>query len=462
VATSLEALLASGELQRVAAECSTQQELAKRIGITPDQYIDRARGIRKRGRYFPSFADLKAPTLGVDMAAATERVRAKQDEWRNSGAQAPIAPHRESDTTTEAPIVSSCGDFPVQESAAKQENRFPSLAAFDDPPLPAISQGYRVKGVSTLVDADGETKAQWIKTTREDDGRKDWLEAIREMCAGVPPIEPIAWTTPSDADLLSVYPVGDPHVGLKAWHEDSGENFDLKIAERNLVAAFEKLIEVAPPSHEALIVFIGDNTHSDGQSNTTTKGTRVDVDDRTIKMMRTVVSVARRAIDLALGKHARVTMIVERGNHDELLSAMLALALGLLYENEPRVTIDQSPEMFHWFRFGANLIGTHHGDKAKPMDLLGVMAVDRQRDWGETTHRRFYCGHLHHQITKEVPGVVIDYLPTLAASDAWHRAMGYRSSRAMYMDVFDRLDGHVDRHIIGIGAVTRHAKASAA
>ena len=244
---------------------------------------------------------------------------------------------------------------------------------------------------------------------------------------------------------------------MLAWHEDAGENFDLRIAERNLVAAFAHLTALAPSSREALLIFIGDNSHVDSQGNTTTGGTRQDADGRTVKIARAIVNTMRRSIDLALRKHERVRVIVERGNHDELISAMLALALSLLYESNPRVSVDTSPEMFHWFRFGENLIGTHHGDKAKPMDLLGVMAVDRREDWGQTRHRRFYCGHFHHQITKEVPGVIIDYLPTLAGSDAWHRSMGYRSGRAMYMDVMHRTHGHINRHIVGIDQLRARA-----
>lgn len=418
-------LLADGTLHKLAARARNRADLAGLVGMTERAYKSATDRLRANGKAFPTLAELR------------------------QGQQA--APGEE------MPDLNTAAAMPARTAGS---NPWPSLAAFDDPPLPAMPQGHRVRGVSTLVDSQGETVQQWIKTTAADDVRQDWLEAIREMCTGVVPVQPVEWTAAIDSDTLSVYPVGDPHVGLMAWHEDAGENFDLKIAERNLVAAFERLIDLAPSSHEALIIFIGDNTHSDGQANTTTKGTRVDVDGRTIKMMRTVVSVARRAIDLTLAKHARVTMIVERGNHDELLSAMLAMALGLLYEGEPRVTIDQSPEMFHWYRFGAVLIGSHHGDKTKPIDLLGVMAVDQARAWGETKHRRFYVGHRHHLETKEVPGVVIETLPTLASSDAWHRSMGYRSSRAMYMDVFDRNDGHVNRHIVGIDAVVRHAKGS--
>ena len=243
---------------------------------------------------------------------------------------------------------------------------------------------------------------------------------------------------------------GDPHVGLLAHKEDAGENFDLKIAKRNLVGAFQHLTNLAPSAAEALLIFIGDNNHADGQSNTTTKGTRVDVDGRIVKVTRETIDIGRIAIDLALKKHGRARLIWERGNHDELIAAMTALSFSYIYENDPRVSVDISPEMFHWYRFGANLIGTHHGDKVKPMDLLGVMAVDRQQDWGETKHRRFYLGHYHHQMVKEVPGLICEYLPTLASSDAWHRSMGYRAQRAMYMDVFHREHGHINRHIVGL------------
>jgi hypothetical protein len=348
----------------------------------------------------------------------------------------------------------------------KPDNRparaWPNVEAFDEgpnfldeieattPPVKTVPPGHTIKGVSTYVDADGSVKGQWIKTTAVNDERAAWMEAMRTMSAELPRMPASSAPEPADDDLLVVLPVGDPHVGLLSWREDAGENFDLKIAERGLVAAFENLIARAPSASEALLVFIGDNTHADGQQNTTTKGTRVDVDGRTVKMVRTIIDVIRQAVAMSLAKFGRVTIIVERGNHDELLSAMIALALGLHYEDEPRVTVDQSPEMYHWFRFGQVLIGTHHGDKAKPEQLLGVMAVDRAADWAACVHRRFYCGHYHHQIVKELPGLIVEYLPTLASSDAWHRAMGYRSARAMYMDVFHREWGHIDRCIVGI------------
>lgn len=339
-------------------------------------------------------------------------------------------------------------------------SRWPSVEAFDtqnehqytqNDTSPVVPPHHAIAGVSTHLNPDGSIKSQWVKTSAQNDERAAWLEAIRSLGEELPRYTPIAAPAYLNDDLCAVYPVGDPHAGQLSWHEDAGDNFDLEIAEQRLVSAFGHLIALAPPAAEALVIFIGDNTHADGQANTTTRGTRVDVDGRMVKVARTFVRIARRAVDAALAKHGHVTLVIERGNHDELISAMLALALSIAYEDDERVTVDVSPEMFHWFRFGANLIGTHHGDKVKPMDLLGVMAVDRADDWSATRHRRFYLGHYHHQIVKEVPGLICEYLPTLASSDAWHRSMGYRSGRAMYMDVLHREHGHINRHIVGVG-----------
>jgi hypothetical protein len=409
VASKLEQLVASGELARIAKTVRTRAELARAIGITELSYKSQQKRASKKGKPIPSIAELKATPISDPQSAAYE----------------PPA-------------------------------KWPSVAAFDAapdddiPPAPVMPDGHRLRGVSSLVGPDGELKAQWIKTSAVNDERADWLDAIRDMGGELPRAEPSNAPEHAAEDLLAVIPVGDPHVGLLSWHEDAGENFDLDIAERRLIAAFDHLLALSPPAAECLLVFIGDTSHADGQSNTTTKGTRVDVDGRIVKVARTILRICRYAIAAALRRHQRVTIIMERGNHDELISAMLALALAQHYEHEPRVTVDESPAMFHWYRFGANLIGTHHGDKVKPMDLLGVMAVDQSAIWGECKHRRFYLGHLHHQMVKEVPGLICEYLPTLATSDAWHHSMGYRSARALYLDVFHREHGHINRHIVGI------------
>lgn len=447
----LRALLASGDLYRLARQCRTRADLAAAIGVSDKAY----RKARGRIAGFPTFEELRA--RGGDPPDLDRTLWLQRDHAEHNGTGEIIDVHG-TRWSVQPDITKGDNEFSAEEPTqpgltAEDVRHHAAATSRSGVPVPVMPPGHVLRGASTLVAPDGSVVQQWVKTTAKNDERQDWLDAIRAIAVDLPRIDPVPAPSALTSDLLSVYPVGDPHIGMLAWERDAGENFDLHIAESNLVGAFTHLVNLAPASDEALIIFIGDTLHSDGQNNTTTKGTRVDVDGRTAKMMATAIRICRRAVACALAKHGRVTLILERGNHDELLSLMLALALDQFYENEPRVTVDTSPEMFHWYEFGANLIGTHHGHNVKPADLLGVMAVDQAHRWGRCRHRRFYRGHYHHQQTQEVPGLIVETLPTLAGSDAWHRGMGYRHMRAMYMDVLHRERGHENRHIVGIEQV---------
>ena len=158
----------------------------------------------------------------------------------------------------------------------------------------------------------------------------------------------------------------------------------------------------------------------------------------------------RRCIDKALEKHATVQVINEIGNHDDQTAVVLSLCLAQFYENNPRVVVDTSPAHFHWLRFGRCLIGVTHGNNTKPDRLPGIMAADRPQDWGETAHRYWYTGHVHHDSLKEYPGCTVETFRTLAARDAWHHMSGYRAGRDMKADVLHREHGRINRHIVGI------------
>lgn len=433
--TRLEALLASGELVAKARTASTLSDLASAVGMTHSGYESQRRRIIKAGRPFPDLAALKRAAQGF---ADSDAVIRKSDNR--------IGPSIPNEGT----------GVPILGTAEEVTGKWPSVAAFDagqdEPPLPSIPQGHAVRGVSSLVDADGQIKAQWIKTSADDRSRdallEAWTQAVASSRGVLDPIRPPE--VDCDDDLLATYLLGDAHVGMYAWKEDAGANFDLEIAERNLVGAVDRLAGLAPAASHGLIINIGDYFHSDSRSNTTTKGTPVDVDGRWPKVIATGIRIMRRCIDRALQVHRHVTVINEIGNHDTHSSVMLSIALAQFYEREPRVTIDTSPEVFHWFRFGQNLIGTHHGHLVKPKDLLGVIVVDRAQDWAETLYRYFYGGHIHHERVQEFPGFIFESLRSPATSDAWHRGQGYRSGHDIKMDVLHRTRGRINRHIVGI------------
>lgn len=345
-----------------------------------------------------------------------------------------------------------------QARAARREARVGWSPAHDM--SKTVPDGYHVRGVSTYYGEDGKPKGQWVKSQIDRDHQiraiLDAVEGIAEDFKGA--ADPVAMPTNRAEDLLCVYPFGDPHFGMHAWADEAGENFDLKIAERDLVTAVDHLVSLAPPAKTGLIISLGDMFHSDSKRPSTTAGTPVDVDTRWGKVLNVVIRAMRRCIDRALEVHEQVHVICASGNHDDLTSLVLAVCLSQYYEREPRVHVDTSPSKFYWYRHGRCLIGVHHGDTAKAQDLLGVMACDRARDWGETFHRHFYCGHVHHQSVTELPGVIVETFRTLAPKDAWHSAQGYRSGRDLRLDVVHKEDGWINRHIVGIQQVRRLAK----
>lgn len=308
--------------------------------------------------------------------------------------------------------------------------------------------GYKVKGRSTYYAADGSIKGEWVKTTIEQERQEEMLrEAIKGMVDKLPRAKPTKGPGGGSTELLACYNVSDHHFGMLSWREETGEDYDLDIAERLLVGAFDHLVETAPPCKQALITLMGDLLHYDSfVPETPASRNTLDADGRYPKMVRAAVRSTRYLIKAALVRHEAVHVIVARGNHDPASSIFLMEALENVYEGEPRVTIDTSPAKFHYYRFGANLIGIHHGDTVKMKDLPLLMAHDRAADWGETEHRFWWTGHVHHDATQEFPGVKCESFRVLAAKDAWHSEKGYRSKRDMKAIVLHREHGEVARH----------------
>ena len=310
-----------------------------------------------------------------------------------------------------------------------------------------VAPGQILKGASTLY-KDGKAVIQWIKTSADQDAMqavlREFAASLAQEVKGLAPI-----TAPPDyanKELMCVYPCGDPHFGLHAWWADAGEDFDLAIAERLTTGAIDRLVASAPPAHTALLLNLGDMYHADNQQNTSKSGHQLDVDGRWAKVQQVGLRSTIYCIRRLLEKHQKVIFRINRGNHDGQSAYGLALMMSCYFHDEPRVEVDLSPATCWYYRFGKVLIGSTHGDTIKGPDMVSIMAADRAKDWGDTTHRHWYVGHVHHQDTKEYRGGVVEYFRTLAARDAWHAGQGYRAGRDMRCIVMHKEHGEIERH----------------
>ena len=310
-----------------------------------------------------------------------------------------------------------------------------------------VPDGFKVRGVSTYYNKDGQPTGQWVKSAA-DDARREVImrEAMDAIAEGLPKVEPRVAAGDWDKRLLTVYPIGDPHIGMLAWREETGDTWDLRIAENTHCEAMSALVELAPATERAVIVNLGDLLHYDSmEAKTPRSGHLLDADGRYAKMIRVGVRVMLQCIESALGKHKQVHVVSAIGNHDETGALWLALLLSHVYADEPRVTVDTSPAVFNYYRFGKVLIGVHHGHTCKPDKLPAVMAADRAKDWGETEHRYWLCGHIHHASMKEYPGVQVESFGTLAGKDAYAANGGWRAQRNMQAIVYHCEFGEVAR-----------------
>jgi transcription elongation factor Elf1 len=315
-----------------------------------------------------------------------------------------------------------------------------------------IADGYLVKGQSKLYDADGNVKLTWEKTDRNKEQQFNLMrQAITELAKAIKPIDPIPYKEQSSSQFANVIPIGDPHVGMYSAFNEVGEEYTTEKAKDLFTRAMTKAIDKCQPCDECYIINVGDFFHTDNSSNKTARsGNALDVDGRFNEIVKVGVHIVKTWIMLALEKHKTVHMINAIGNHDDHSSQWLNIAIDALFSNNDRVIVHDNASQFQYFTFGFNLIGVTHGDTAKMPDLGGIMATDVPEKWGNSIHRYWYTGHVHHDQVKEYRGYKAESFRTLAGKDAWHHASGYRSDRDIKVIVLHADYGEVERFTFNI------------
>lgn len=311
-----------------------------------------------------------------------------------------------------------------------------------------IPQGYAVKGVSSLIGADGEIKQQWVKSDIDKEKQEEMmLQVIQAMTDELPREKPKPLSVSSFEDTLSLYPVFDLHIGAMAHHAECGENYSTDIAERILNSYFDYAVDKAPCSKKAVLLIGGDFLHSDGMEAVTPTSRHIlDQDSRYHKLVYVAVRATRRAISRMLDKHAEVDVQIIPGNHD--LSGMIWLraAMAAFYMDEPRVNVDASPAALHVTQFGKTLLGYCHGHELKKPDTrLSTLARDHRKAFGESEYVYTHSGHYHHQTITESNLGIDESHGQLGCKDAYSANGGYRSYRQASVIIYSPKFGEIGR-----------------
>ena len=312
-----------------------------------------------------------------------------------------------------------------------------------------------VRRVSTLADASGAIKQQWvIAETEKQRLLDDFIQAVEAACERIPSHEPIKTPAVKMEDIMCVIPLGDPHIGMLAWGKETGADWDLHLAEETFKRAIDYVVRIAPPAGQCLLINLGDYFHANDQRNVTPgHGHQLDVDSRHGRVLDVGLEIMRYMVERCLTKFGSVVVDNVRGNHDPEAYEILPRYISAWFRNEPRLKVVNDPGLYHFHEFGENLLGTHHGHrKRKATELEAVMARRMPQAWGRTQarNRRFYVGHIHNDTSEFTGGCTVETHCTLAAQDAYAAGGGWDSDRNVKLDIIHKQHGLTARHIVGI------------
>lgn len=310
-----------------------------------------------------------------------------------------------------------------------------------------VAPGY-VMGKVTVHRTPKGVVQVWERQNPDDARRQEALrEAIAAVTEELPRLEPVPLPGGHrPARLCNLFTITDYHVGMLAWDKEGGDNWDLRIAEDTLASAMLFLVHAAPRARVAVINQLGDFLHFDGlEAVTPTNRHALDADSRFRKVVGAAIRILRRTIDAALATHDEVHVVMAEGNHDLASSAWLQALFATIYENEPRVTVNEAALPYYVYQHGRVMLGFHHGHMKRNDGLPLHFAASYPEIWGGTGKRYIHVGHRHHVEEKEHPGVKVVQHATLAARDAYAARGGWLSERQAIAITYDADHGEVAR-----------------
>lgn len=288
-------------------------------------------------------------------------------------------------------------------------------------------------GKTAIVEPLYQVKA-WLKKKKIGEAEsieKAMEKAIEMMNSNSPVYKPKFYETQTDPHLLLI-DVADLHIGKYTSSNETGENYNIKIAvDRAMEGVVGIINKSAGFNIDKVCLTIGnDILHIDNPKVTTTSGTLQNTDGMWHEMFDAALELYINMVNCAL-EISPVFVVYNPSNHDYASGYMLAQALKSWFKDNPNVTFDASIKHRKYFNYGSSLICSTHGDGAKAADMPMIMANEAPNLWAQCKHRYVYLHHIHHKVQtkyqsgKDYHGVTVEYVRSPSASDSWHDRNGY-------------------------------------
>ena len=249
-------------------------------------------------------------------------------------------------------------------------------------------------------------------------------EMIKDAKKFAPKYPTIKYNKHKD-EMLYEIAMPDIHFGRLTWHEESGDDFDIKIARNIVKTILSKLLQYTNTFEigKILLPLGNDLFNVNNKANTTVRGTPQQEDTRWQKTFRAGRMLVTEMID-ACTSIAPTDVLFIPGNHDEEKIFYLGDALECWYHNNKNVNIDNTARSRKYYNFGKVLLGFTHGDTTSIKKLPNLMQFEVPQLWGNSLYREWHTGDKHHKTdfvleVDEQIGIVIRILRSLVPADAW-------------------------------------------
>ncbi|SHG92683.1 hypothetical protein [Bradyrhizobium erythrophlei] len=296
-------------------------------------------------------------------------------------------------------------------------------------------------------DASGRVIQDWIRAEVDDVAREAAMRAaVAAFSSEIPRAEPVHLNLIGNADLVNQYTVTDYHFGMLSWKEETGGDWDLKIAEKLWINWFAAAIRQSPDAEQAILAQLGDLLHFDSlKAITPAHGHILDADSRFAKIVRVVIRCMRAAVRMLLEKHDHLHLIMADANHDEASEVWLREMFAAHFEDEPRITIDRTPGTYYAYEWGLTSLFYHHGHKKKMKDVDSTWVGRYREIYGRTKFAYGHTGHLHSDELISTNLMKVERHETLAAPSAFEANGGYNSGRSAKVITYSKRFGEVGR-----------------
>lgn len=313
--------------------------------------------------------------------------------------------------------------------ASKEQLLRHGINCSDDNNDSYVPPPHYLKGQSTYYRIDPQTGekiavAQWHKTDIDRERKEQpFKDFVQDAVQGIKPFPLVkqSKSAPIDKDKCTVYTLTDFHLGMYAWADETGDDWDMDIAEKVMLGAFQDMMDGSPDSEQAVFAQLGDLLHWDGMLSVTPNAKNIlDADTRFPRLVQSAINLMMKAVEMLLHKHKNVHVIMAEGNHDQASSVWLRAIMGAMFAKNKRVTVELSPFPYYVYRFEDIFLAWHHGHLTRKLEDLPLrFATEWRDDFGKCNWTYIHTGHHHTKQVIEKAGIYIEQHPTLAARDAY-------------------------------------------